>query len=476
MTDQRELDRILGKFLADGADGVADRVIDAALDQIDHTPQRRVMRMPRRFQTMPTITRLAAAAVIGVLAVGGAFYLIKPSQATIGGPSPTPSATAGPTPTVKPSPSPTLPAPSALAGPLGDGRQVHTATALADGRVLVAGGTGTSDRALDSALLYDPGTNKFSPTGVLTTARGEHTATLLSSGLVLITGGGPASWVTGAGSFLASAELYDPKTGTFTNTGSMSTPRTGHTATRLSDGRVLITGGNDIAGRAVATAELYDPATGTFSPTGSMSTVRGFHTATLLTDGRVLIAGGDTAAWDDNGPYLATAELYDPKTGKFTATGSMAVGRALHAATLLSSGRVLVTGGVSDSGNFSLASAEVYDPATGSFTAAGPMTVGRVFQSATLLPDGRVLVAGGLAHGRVYASNPQFLASAELFDPKAGTFSATASMADMRAFHAATLLGDGRVLITGGAVDSGVYRLASAEIYDPKSGAFVPAG
>ena len=357
------------------------------------------------------------------------------------------------------------------------GRQIQTATMLADGRVLVAGGYDDNDEALASVELYDPTTNAFGETSSLADARGLHTATLLADGRVLIAGGGPASWLSASAAYLASAEVYDPTTGTFSPTGSMTTSRDGHTATLLSDGRVLMTGGNDLGDHGVASAELYDPETGIFTATGSMTTARALHTATLLSDGRVLIVGGDPAAWTFSGPYHASAEVYDPATGTFTATGSMAVGRELHAASLLSDGRVLVTGGVTESLHAtSLDSAELYDPETGTFSPTGPMTDGRVFQTATMLSDGRVLIAGGLAQGRVYANNPRFLASAEVYDPTTGTFAATGPMADMRAYHTATMLADGRVMIIAGAVDNGLTTLASAEIYDPVTGTFGPAG
>jgi hypothetical protein len=356
------------------------------------------------------------------------------------------------------------------------GRQIQTATLLADGRVLVAGGYGNRDEALASAELYDPVANTFSVTGSLADARGSHTATLLADGRVLIAGGGPASWLSDSSSYLASAELYDPGTGTFSPTGSMTIARDGHTATALLDGRVLLVGGNDLGDRGVASAELYDPETGTFTATGSLTTARGFHTATRLSDGRVLITGGDPAAWTFSGPYLASAEIYDPATGTFTATGSMAVGRELHAASLLSDGRVLITGGVTYNGVVSLDSAELYDPTTGSFSLTGRMTDGRVFQTASMLPDGRVLIAGGLANGRVYANNPTFLATAEIYDPTMGTFGPIGPMADMRVYHTATVLADGRVLLTAGAVDNSLTTLQSAEIYDPATGTFSPAG
>jgi len=480
MTEQFELKRELAAFLATGTDQLADRVIDAALRQIDSTPQRRTLRMPRRLPTIRLVARLGAAAVLGVIAVGLAIYLIRPVVPPVGAPSPsTRASTDGIVPTPTARPRSTL-ANRGLTGPIGDGRQIHTATALADGRVLIAGGYAFEDRPLESAVLYDPGTNRFLPTGPLSEARGYHTATLLRDGRVLITGGGPPGWpgsFTGiTGPFLASAELYDPQTGAFTPTGSMATPREVHTATLLADGRVLLTGGADYQAHAVATAELYDPTTGTFSPTGSMTAARAFHTATLLADGRVLVAGGSPAAWGTTA-HLASAEIYDPRTGTFTPTSSMAAGRDFNTATLLRDGRVLVAGGstgsqedVGPAARDDIRTAEIFDPATGTFELTGPLINGRQYHTATLLPDGRVLVIGG---GADY-TNLEFLAAAEMFDPVTGTFAMAGSLATARTYHTATLLDDGRVLVTGGY--GAVAPLASAEIYDPSTGAFNPAG
>jgi hypothetical protein len=237
--------------------------------------------------------------------------------------------------------------------------------------------------------LVDPVWNS---TGSLATARYLHTATLLFSGKVLVAGGGDTSW-------LASAELYDPATGTWAPTGSLATARTQHTATLLFSGKVLVTGGSDHP----ASAELYDETTGTWVPTGSLATGRSAHTATLLPSGKVLVAGGQGNGFGQ----LASAELFDPATGTWAATGSLATARAGHTATLLFSGKVLVAGGFASTGP--LASAERYDETTGAWSATGSLATARLEHTATLLFSGNVLVAGGFG-----STGP--LASAELYD------------------------------------------------------------
>jgi hypothetical protein len=250
----------------------------------------------------------------------------------------------------------------------------------------------------------------------------------------------------------------------------MVLPRKAHTATLLLDGRVLVAGGDpcfeysllhgpDGDPCPLAEAELFDSANGSFASTGSMFAQRAVHTATRLNDGRVLIIGGGSA----------TAELYDPMTGTFSQTGSMSANRAAHTATLLTNGSVLVTGG--GSGASVLATAEIYDPQTGAFSAAGGsgMNAPRIWHSATRLPDGRVLLTGG------FDVSGDSIITAELYDPASDTFSTTGVMNEPRARHTSTLLHDGTVLVAAGR-GIGYGKRGTADIYDPASGTFTGTG
>ncbi len=241
-------------------------------------------------------------------------------------------------------------------GDLGTARELHTATLLASGKVLVFGGS-DGGSPLASSELYDPGTGTWSATGGpldINNARRFHTATLLANGKVLVVGG--VGFVNN-GFPLASSEVYDPGTGTWTATGTLGTARQNHTATLLPNGKVLVAGGEGGTFPPVilASSELYDPDTGTWTATGSLSRVRIDHTATLLANGRVLVAGGTASS----------SELYDPGAGTWTATGSLSALRAFHTATLLASGEVLVEGGEGNSANDFPVSSEVYDEGLG---------------------------------------------------------------------------------------------------------------
>jgi len=347
-----------------------------------------------------------------------------------------------------------------VTGNLATSRRFHDATLLQDGRVLVTGGTDIHGNSLSSAELYDATGRTFSGTGTMMGARGCHTETLLKDGRVLIAGG----FDSNASGPLATVELFDPAFETFSATGNMWSARACPTATLLKDGRVLIIGGVDVSGAVLTTAELFDPTNGSFTSAGSMQTARVFHTATLLQDGRVLVAGGtDQASANLLNPAIdpvSSAELFDPATGRFSSTGGMIATRFAHTATLLSSGKVLIAGG-STTGNFageaSLASAEIFDPANGKFASTGSMAIARADHTATLLNDGTVLIAGGdpdnimnLVTGISIGNFPVPLSSAELFDPASGTFIETGGMVAEHENHTATLLNDGTVLVTGG--------------------------
>jgi len=326
-------------------------------------------------------------------------------------------------------------------GTMRDGRTGATATLLKSGKVLFAGGGACvfyyyyyySSCLLRSAEVYDPALGAFSQTtATMSTARLYHTASLLSDGRVLVAGGANSA---------PSAELYDENTGGFTATGAMVASGDSHTATVLQNQHVLIIGGKNTVGSLVA-SEDYDPSKGTFTVSGDLANARAEHTATLLQNGKVLVTGGAQGR-----TALASAEIFDPGTAKFTTTGSMNFARSGHAATLLPNGNVLITGGTD--GTHPLASAEIYDVATGKFTSVpASMMVGRDSHFAILLTD-KVLIAGGTNAGFV----------AEIFDPATLTFTQTGSMSSERISPGAQRLPDGRVLVAGGS------DLNTAEVY-----------
>jgi galactose oxidase-like protein/Kelch motif protein len=326
-------------------------------------------------------------------------------------------------------------------------RSGHTATLLPDGKVLIVGGMRRNQDFYKSAELYDPATGKFQPTGEMRLGRVGHSAVLLRSGKVLIAGG----WI-GHGT-TDSAELYDPATGKFTAISKMTTRRARPSATLLQNGNVLIAGGDDHDARdaAIASAEIFNVDTLSFEPTGSLHRPRGGQTATLLTDGRVLMAGGT------GGGLIATAELYDPRTGTFSGTGSLITPRYKHTAGLLPDGRVLLAGGSDERDwNGNLNSAEIYDPRTGKFSAAASLNDSRfkLPDEAVQLLSGKLLVAGGSKQ-------------AEIFDPATGRFGVVSGvMSDRWHYMSETRLCDGSVLLAGGYPNSD-QASAQTWIYRP---------
>lgn len=341
------------------------------------------------------------------------------------------------------------------AGNMTTSRARHTATLLTNGKVLIAGGNrqpalGVAPEILASAELFDPSTESFVPIGNMRVARAGHTATLLFDGRVLLAGGSGTS-----------AELYDPSIGTFTETGSMITAQDWHTATLLGNGKVLFAGGFT-RWPGIAVPELYDPATGRFTQIPGYSSA-GFACdwcapATLLPNGKVLLARSQPA------------QLYDPRAGAFEPAGEM-ISTDRFTATALPNGRVLLTGGGLSGRS---PTSEIYDPASRSFTSAAPMAYGRGWHSSTLLPDGTTLITGGETEecSGNFCYFAGSLDTAELYDASLGIFTSHPKMGARREGHTATLLPDGRALITGGVAYGGVGiffgTLASAELYRPQ--------
>jgi hypothetical protein len=325
---------------------------------------------------------------------------------------------------------------------------------------MACGGGGGSNIAFTSQTT--PTYTAFAESGAMSTNRSAFCATVLADGRVLVTGGYDATRE------LDSAEIWDPAgnggLGSFTLLSArMAVTRYRHTATLLPSGKVLITGGRDASFASRSTAELFDPsanggAGGFQTLAHAMTSARAEHVATALKDGRVLLTGGSS------GSVLASAETFDPATNHFTATGPLHYVRIHHTATLLDSGKVLITGG--DQGGLG-SSAELFDPAAasglGAFSDLPPMAVSRYFHAAALLKNGQVLITGG--------SNGGLLFKTDLFNPMgnggAGTMAPSVDMAAGRSGHAMAPLQDGRCLIVGGAVSSPTLDSRSTEWYDP---------
>lgn len=344
--------------------------------------------------------------------------------------------------------------------PLRDARSFHTATLLRGsraqcgkncGKVIVAGGIGGGPsrfghlRTLASAELYDPTTGRWKSTAPMLEPRAMHTATLLQNGKVLVVAGGNDAGASPVFP-VATAEIYDPATETWTKTGSLTGAtekgdaiRVGHRAALLRDGRVLVTGGTGCCSPSVAAAELYDPTKGTWSPATSMFQSREVHSSTLLPNGKLLVTGGFHSPFLPAPPHLDVGELYDAANDRWQATSFLRSRRIYQTDTLLPGGRVLLTGGVAG-GNApsfpnapgpALFSAELFDSATGRFSLTPYMNTGRVLQTATLLPRGprrrcasncgKVLVVGGdremIGNFIPYQKYANPLRSAELYTP-----------------------------------------------------------
>jgi len=345
------------------------------------------------------------------------------------------------------------------------GRATFGATTLKDGRILVVGGTSSSTYPpiQAPAELFDPVSNTWSDAGLPLSPRDHPNLAVLEDGTVLMAGGNlMGSGANAPGAYLAGAEFFSPATRSWSARGGMERVRGEATAVALADGRVLVAGGMTLSSCPPAT-ELYDPATRSWSSAGALAKGRMGLAAALAGEGEVLVAGGA----DYEGNVLASVERYEAAANRWTEAAPLATGRVYPTATRLLDGRVLVAGGSSRlAGNLALASAEIYDPATGRWTSAGTLQVARVHHTATLLRDGTVLVAGG--EGSLGSGGaPPVFNSAELYDPATNTWSPTGSMTYPKLWTSAILLQDGKVFMVGAGGDFTLYNPGYAETYDP---------
>ncbi len=340
-----------------------------------------------------------------------------------------------------------------LAAPMTEGRSYHTATLLPNGKVLVTGGYDSyTVKFTASAELYDPATGAWISAGTMSTARGYHSATLLADGRVLVAGGRPIDYY---GNSLASADLYDPATNSWSAAAPMPQPHERQSAILLPTGKVL-----EVC--YSYNTLLYDPASDSWSPAAEPPF--GCTRAMSLPDGRVQVFRAIPTSTQTN------AAVYDPYTNTSTQGDSLPAGRSNPVTALLPDGKVLVTG--ADYSNAGAFTAALYDPATSAWSPVAQMPVAAYysFYTATTLSDGKVLVAGGHVF---WEPVPE----AQLYDPVSNTWSATWPLAYARYYHTATLLKDGNVLVSGGCHQGPTCdSVNSAEIYPIQVGAWHSAG
>jgi N-acetylneuraminic acid mutarotase len=381
-------------------------------------------------------------------------------------------------------------------------RTNHTATLLPDGKVLVVGGlTGTPAQATSSVEIYDPDSNSWSATASLKRPRHSHSATLLPSGKVLVYGGqdneslggvsqedivqiydpDTSSWENddpvslgrsnpsvhpqpdgkiliaggeGSGGFaLHSSEVFDPSDDSWHRSTSLSRPRSQHASVTLANGEILLAGGWDTGKFGISRCETRSVSNATWIKRASMGAARYGHTLTRLTDGKAILVGGNSSS------TLSSASIYDPSTDSWSVTTSMSQARFGHVAALLPDGRVFVGGG--RNGSTYLSSSEIYDPSTATWSNGPSLVTNRYYASLTPLMNGDLLLAGGQISPSAATTNVLLIDSTNL------STSLRAALSQARAFHSATVMKDGKILVSGGATTGGSDSLSSLEVYDP---------
>jgi N-acetylneuraminic acid mutarotase len=341
---------------------------------------------------------------------------------------------------------------------LGLARTWHTATRLADGRILLAGGSDGMDDQYALAEIFDPVNNLFLPAAALHTPRHEHSATLLPDNRVLVVGG-----YNHQQQWLADAEVYDPAADAWTVLPPLYPHGVQHTATLLADSRVLVVGG--CIGSSVCTekVEIFDPSTNSWAEAAPLRSERASHAAVLLNDGRVLVAGGTLADSD--------ALLYDPRSNTWSAAGAMVWPRTQAPMIKLLDGRVLAVGGLSLPGDpLPTAGVEIYDLSTNTWTAAASLAQPRYAHLLAILPDGQVLAVGGARQYDYPAGYPtghpwtstSFIQEIECYDPGADRWYGAGGLPVVEAYAAAAFFPDGRLWLTGGGAG---HVLATAWAY-----------
>jgi hypothetical protein len=328
-----------------------------------------------------------------------------------------------------------------LTGYMSAWRRLHTANLLADGKVLVAGGQSTGGSSVSTAELFDPATGTWAVAAPMGHLRVWHTSDRLSNGKILVAGG-----YSSGSSYLSTTELYDPGPGTWSDTGSFANGARGlHVSAMLQSGKVLVAGGSPNA--VASTAEIYDPALGTWAGIASMNKGRTRAAASLLSSGRVLVSGGLSGG----STHLSAAEYYDPAAGTWSNAGAFALARYQHRQLTLATGKVLIAGGINtEFGNYYVSECSLYDPSTHAWTSTGALLKGRYEHTMNQTGVG-VMVIGG------YSSSDQ--ASTELFNESTGKWTWGSSLNVIRGDHSATVLNGAKILVAGGSM------LSSAEIY-----------